>query len=121
MVFRRLSESSNVFKSTTCETLFLRDKEQFGHHGGGQGSYLYAQTLRVHGAHIAELHSCKAPGSDSFRGRVQSVVCMCVCVCVMQGVLGTVKNIPSGGAGRVGDRGEGWGSMRAVPRSSEKP
>lgn len=81
MVFRRLSESSNVFKSTTCETLFLRDKEQFGHHGGGQGSYLYAQTLRVHGAHIAELHSCKAPGSDSFQGRVQSVVCMCVCVC----------------------------------------
>lgn len=73
MVFRKLSESSNVFKSTPCD-------EQFGHHGGGQGCYLYAQTLCVHGAHIAELHTCKAPGSDSFRGRVQRVVCMCVCV-----------------------------------------
>lgn len=43
---------------------------------------------------------------------------MYVCVCIMQGVLGTLKNILSGGAGRVGDKGVGWGSMRAVPGSS---
>lgn len=41
----------------------------------------YMHKLYVsNGAHIAELHSCKAPGSDSFLGRVQSVVCICVSV-----------------------------------------
>lgn len=76
MVFRRHSESSDAFKSTPCEMLFLGDQEQFGHHGGGQGCHLHAQSLRVRGARIAELQTCKAPGSDCFWGRVQRVVCM---------------------------------------------
>ena len=125
MVFRRHSESSNAFKSTACEMLFLGGQERFGHHGGGQDCHLHAQSLRVRGARIAELQTCKAPGSGCSPGRVQRVVCVCVCVCVLRRVcLGTEEH-SLWGRTKGGGQGAGWGSMCGArelsPGSSEKP
>lgn len=61
------------------------------------------------GAHMAELHGCKAPGSDSFRGEGCRAWCVYVCVCYAGCAWDTMKNIPSGGAGRVGDKEKGGG------------